>query len=158
MCTIQRTTPVSLISGYVGSSIIVSIFKKCPSVSCRRPTHSTWHTPRHAHPTRRTLAHRQRHSQSLALLRTPAKTSPRNRIHPHHRCPPLPASVNGSVKREVVFYPAKISNVSPRACRSLIRRMPKLDLKKRACIEEVMTHSWVAESGHESSLLTPIGY
>ena len=42
-----------------------------------------------------------------------------------------------------MFYPATISNLSPRACRSLIRRMLEPDPKKRVNIEEVMAHSWV---------------
>jgi len=33
------------------SSTIVSIFKKCCGTLHRRLTHSTWHTPKHTHPT-----------------------------------------------------------------------------------------------------------
>lgn len=42
-----------------------------------------------------------------------------------------------------MFYPATISNLSPRACRSLIRRMLEPDPKKRTFIEDVMAHPWV---------------
>ncbi|KAG6329622.1 hypothetical protein ID866_9466 [Astraeus odoratus] len=42
-----------------------------------------------------------------------------------------------------MYYPATITNLSPRACRSLIRRMLEPDPKKRVCIEDVMAHPWV---------------
>lgn len=45
--------------------------------------------------------------------------------------------------REAV-YPATISNLSPRACRSLMRRMLEPDPKRRVLVEDVMKHSWVA--------------
>ncbi|KAH7922406.1 Pkinase-domain-containing protein [Leucogyrophana mollusca] len=42
-----------------------------------------------------------------------------------------------------VLYPPTINNLSPRACRSLIRKMLEPDPKQRATIETVMAHSWV---------------
>ena len=39
--------------------------------------------------------------------------------------------------------PPTINNLNPRSCRSLIRRMLEPDPKKRALIEECMSHSWV---------------
>ncbi|KAI0042214.1 Pkinase-domain-containing protein [Auriscalpium vulgare] len=39
--------------------------------------------------------------------------------------------------------PPTISNLAPRQCRSLIRRMLEPDPKSRALIEECMAHSWV---------------
>jgi len=127
----------------VGSSTIVSIFKKCHGASRRRPTHSTRHTPRHAHPTRsktHTRTSSKTHTPSLALRRTPAaKTTPRNRIHPHRRCP-LPTSANGSAKgRRTCFTLPRIVTSrrvhvarSFAECSSLTRN-----------IEEVVAHSWV---------------
>jgi protein-serine/threonine kinase len=49
---------------------------------------------------------------------------------------PLPA---------VSSCPQTINNLSPRACRSLIRRMLEPDPRRRATIEEVMKHSWIQE-------------
>ncbi|KAL4068965.1 Pkinase-domain-containing protein [Scleroderma citrinum] len=46
-------------------------------------------------------------------------------------------------KEKEMFYPATISNLSPRACRSLIRKMLEPDPKKRTFVEEVMAHPWV---------------
>ncbi|KAI5997377.1 Pkinase-domain-containing protein [Pisolithus albus] len=42
-----------------------------------------------------------------------------------------------------VIYPQTISNLSPKQCRSLIRRMLEPDPKKRTAIEDVMAHPWV---------------
>lgn len=42
-------------------------------------------------------------------------------------------------------YPPTISNLSPRACRSLLRRMLEPDPKERATVEEVMKHPWMKE-------------
>ncbi|KAK1224947.1 hypothetical protein PQX77_001040 [Marasmius sp. AFHP31] len=42
-------------------------------------------------------------------------------------------------------YPPTISNLSPRACRSLIRRMLEPNPKERATIEDVMKHPWMKE-------------
>ncbi|KIK65996.1 hypothetical protein GYMLUDRAFT_158752 [Collybiopsis luxurians FD-317 M1] len=39
--------------------------------------------------------------------------------------------------------PPTINNLSPRACRTLLRRMLEPDPKQRATIEEVMKHSWL---------------
>ncbi|KAI0027229.1 Pkinase-domain-containing protein [Vararia minispora EC-137] len=41
--------------------------------------------------------------------------------------------------------PPTINNLSPRTCRSLIRRMLEPDPKRRALIEECMEHSWTKE-------------
>jgi len=41
--------------------------------------------------------------------------------------------------------PQTINNLSPRACRSLIRRMLEPDPRRRATIEEVMKHSWIQD-------------
>lgn len=65
---------------------------------------------------------------------------------PHTSTSSLSSSRERERERErekEMFYPATISNLSPRACRSLIRRMLEPDPKKRTSIEEVMTHSWV---------------
>jgi serine/threonine protein kinase len=40
-------------------------------------------------------------------------------------------------------YPPTIHNLSPRACRSLIRKMLEPDPNHRASIEEVMVHPWI---------------
>ncbi|KAF9261959.1 Pkinase-domain-containing protein [Marasmius fiardii PR-910] len=42
-------------------------------------------------------------------------------------------------------YPPTISNLSPRACRSLLRRMLEPNPKERASIEEVVKHPWMKE-------------
>lgn len=39
--------------------------------------------------------------------------------------------------------PPTINNLSPRSCRSLIRRMLEPDPKQRALIDECISHSWV---------------
>lgn len=41
--------------------------------------------------------------------------------------------------------PLTISNLSPRACRTLIRKMLEPDPKSRATIEEVIKHQWIQE-------------
>jgi protein-serine/threonine kinase len=41
--------------------------------------------------------------------------------------------------------PPTINNLSPRACRSIIRRMLEPDPKNRADIEEVMKHAWITQ-------------
>jgi protein-serine/threonine kinase len=46
-------------------------------------------------------------------------------------------------KDKDVVYPPTINNLSPRACRSLIRKMLEPDPKLRFSIEDVMAHSWV---------------
>lgn len=46
-------------------------------------------------------------------------------------------------KDKDVIYPQTISNLSPKQCRSLIRRMLEPDPKKRTAIEDVMAHPWV---------------
>jgi protein-serine/threonine kinase len=40
-------------------------------------------------------------------------------------------------------YPPTIHNLSPRACRSIIRKMLEPDPKHRVAIEEVMVHPWI---------------
>ncbi|KAH7884040.1 Pkinase-domain-containing protein [Phlebopus sp. FC_14] len=45
--------------------------------------------------------------------------------------------------KEKDVYPITVNNLSPRACRSLIRKMLEPDPKRRAAIEEVMEHPWV---------------
>ncbi|KAI6043775.1 Pkinase-domain-containing protein [Pisolithus marmoratus] len=42
-----------------------------------------------------------------------------------------------------VIYPQTINNLSPKQCRSLIRRMLEPDPKRRGAIEDVMAHPWV---------------
>ncbi|KAG7090586.1 hypothetical protein E1B28_009692 [Marasmius oreades] len=42
-------------------------------------------------------------------------------------------------------FPPTISNLSPRACRSLLRRMLEPNPKERATVEEVMKHPWMKE-------------
>lgn len=46
-------------------------------------------------------------------------------------------------KDKDAVYPPTINNLSPRACRSLIRKMLEPDPKLRFSIEDVMAHSWV---------------
>lgn len=46
-------------------------------------------------------------------------------------------------KDKDVVFPPTINNLSPRACRSLIRRMLEPDPKLRSPIEDIITHSWV---------------
>jgi len=46
-------------------------------------------------------------------------------------------------KDKDVVYPPTINNLSPRACRSLIRKMLEPEPKLRFSIEDVMAHSWV---------------
>lgn len=46
-------------------------------------------------------------------------------------------------KDKDTVYPPTINNLSPRACRSLIRKMLEPDPKLRFSIEDVMAHSWV---------------
>ncbi|KAI6142061.1 Pkinase-domain-containing protein [Pisolithus tinctorius] len=46
-------------------------------------------------------------------------------------------------KDKDVIYPQTINNLSPKQCRSLIRRMLEPDPKKRAAIEDAMAHPWV---------------
>ena len=41
-------------------------------------------------------------------------------------------------------YPETINNLSPRACRPILRRMLEPDPKQRATIEQVLKNSWVA--------------
>lgn len=46
-------------------------------------------------------------------------------------------------KDKDVVFPPTIHNLSPRACRSLIRRMLEPDPKLRSPIEDIVAHSWV---------------
>ncbi|PFH48220.1 hypothetical protein AMATHDRAFT_150412 [Amanita thiersii Skay4041] len=41
--------------------------------------------------------------------------------------------------------PQTINNLSPRACRGLIRRMLEPDPRQRATVEEIMNHAWIHE-------------
>jgi protein-serine/threonine kinase len=52
-----------------------------------------------------------------------------------------PASPNPS--SGVQQYPPTITNLSPRSCRPILRRMLEPDPKKRAPIEEIVKNSWV---------------
>lgn len=40
-------------------------------------------------------------------------------------------------------FPATINNLSPRACRSLLRKMLDPDPKTRCVIQDVVAHAWV---------------
>ncbi|THV01257.1 Pkinase-domain-containing protein [Dendrothele bispora CBS 962.96] len=53
------------------------------------------------------------------------------------------ASACASPQAATSQCPLTISNLSPRACRGLIRRMLEPDPKQRATIEEVIKHSWI---------------
>ncbi|KAG1857123.1 Pkinase-domain-containing protein [Suillus subluteus] len=46
-------------------------------------------------------------------------------------------------KDKDVVFPPTINNLSPRACRSLIRKMLEPDPKLRSPIEDIVAHSWV---------------
>ncbi|KAG9310341.1 Pkinase-domain-containing protein [Chiua virens] len=48
-------------------------------------------------------------------------------------------------KEKDPVYPATINNLSPRACRGLIRKMLEPDPHKRVAIEEIMGHPWIRE-------------
>ncbi|EGO19434.1 hypothetical protein SERLADRAFT_335756, partial [Serpula lacrymans var. lacrymans S7.9] len=52
---------------------------------------------------------------------------------------PQPSPSSSSVQN----FPPTINNLSPRGCRSLIRKMLEPDPKQRAQIEAVMAHSWM---------------
>jgi len=85
---------------------------------------------------RRTLAHRQRHTRSPVLRRTPAaKTTQRNRIHPHRRCP-FPASAKG--RRTCFTLPRLVTSRRVHVARSFAECS---SLTRN--IEEVVAHSWV---------------
>lgn len=46
-------------------------------------------------------------------------------------------------KDKDAIFPPTINNLSPRACRSLIRKMLEPDPKLRSPIEDIVAHSWV---------------
>lgn len=48
-------------------------------------------------------------------------------------------------KEKDPVYPPTVNNLSPRACRSLIRKMLEPDPSHRLAIEEVMAHPWLKE-------------
>ncbi|KAI6116562.1 Pkinase-domain-containing protein [Pisolithus croceorrhizus] len=60
-------------------------------------------------------------------------------VSSHHSA----ASSREREKDKDVIYPQTISNLSPKQCRSLIRKMLEPDPKKRTAIEDVMAHPWV---------------
>jgi protein-serine/threonine kinase len=53
------------------------------------------------------------------------------------------ASACASTNAEKSNFPPTITNLSPRACRPLIRKMLEPDPKKRWSVEEVMKHAWM---------------
>ncbi len=63
------------------------------------------------------------------------------------------ASACNSTQAAQSACPPTINNLSPRACRTLLRKMLEPDPKLRSPIEEVMKHSWVQsiEVCHEVS-------
>ena len=48
-------------------------------------------------------------------------------------------------KEKDPIYPSTINNLSPRACRGLIRKMLEPDPSRRIAIEEVIVHPWIRE-------------
>lgn len=48
-------------------------------------------------------------------------------------------------KEKDPVYPPTINNLSPRACRSLLRKMLEPDPSHRIPIEEVIVHSWIRD-------------
>lgn len=48
-------------------------------------------------------------------------------------------------KEKDPIYPIAVNNLSPRACRSLIRKMLEPDPSSRIAIEEVMNHPWIRD-------------
>ncbi|KAJ7696376.1 kinase-like domain-containing protein [Mycena metata] len=60
--------------------------------------------------------------------------------------PPAPAPTNGasSTTQSTLVFPPTISNLSPRACRPLIRKMLEPDPKQRSSIEEVLGCAWMS--------------
>jgi len=63
------------------------------------------------------------------------------------------ASACANPNTSVSMCPPTINNLSPRACRSLIRKMLEPDPRHRSTIEEVVNHAWVKsiEICHEVS-------
>lgn len=53
------------------------------------------------------------------------------------------ATACASTTPAVSACPPTINNLSPRACRSLIRKMLEPDPRLRATIEEVVAHAWI---------------
>lgn len=53
------------------------------------------------------------------------------------------ASACASTNAEKSNCPPTINNLSPRACRPLIRKMLEPEPKKRSTIEDIVAHSWV---------------
>lgn len=53
------------------------------------------------------------------------------------------AAACASTTPAVSACPSTINNLSPRACRSLIRKMLEPDPRQRSTIEEVVAHAWV---------------
>jgi len=76
------------------------------------------------------------HFQELPWRAAQPATDPLYAAYAQACANPLPA---------VSTCPQTINNLSPRACRSLIRRMLEPDPRMRATIEEVMKHSWIKE-------------
>jgi len=56
---------------------------------------------------------------------------------------PLYAAYTAACASSSSTCPQTISNLSPRACRSLLRRMLDPDPKTRCLIEEAVKHSWI---------------
>lgn len=48
-------------------------------------------------------------------------------------------------KEKDPIYPQTINNLSPRACRNLIRKMLDPDPSRRVAIEDVIVHPWIRE-------------
>lgn len=48
-------------------------------------------------------------------------------------------------KEKDPVYPQTINNLSPRACRSLIRKMLEPDPSRRVAIEEAISHPWIRD-------------
>ena len=130
VCTIQRTTPVSSISGHVGLFIIVSIFRKCPGVLHSHPTHYAAYA--------QACASHQTHTCTSS--KTHLVSSATTYFSKDYTQEPHTSTLLLSSSSHEMFYPAIISNLSPRACPSLKHRMLELDLKKPECIKEVMMH------------------
>ncbi|KAM6497804.1 other/HAL protein kinase [Amanita muscaria] len=76
------------------------------------------------------------HFQELPWRAAQPSTDPLYAAYAQACANPLPA---------VSICPQTINNLSPRACRSLIRRMLEPDPRQRTTIEEVMKHSWMQE-------------
>ncbi|KAF7367600.1 Serine/threonine-protein kinase hal4 [Mycena sanguinolenta] len=129
----QPTTHASSTSGRAGSCIIACTSRSCPGARRSSQTSCTPRTP----------------PQPLLHLPPPLIAAPNgapssSSATGSSTAPPTPAvDRDRHQTNSSLVFPPTISNLSPRACRPLIRKMLEPDPKKRSGIEEVLGCAWM---------------